>query len=159
MDPNNALHVERQCPWCSARGSADMRRCPSCDAALVQRDRIGDLVIPGVTDVDPTLSQYAADPLRIPGASPSQSVAGSAIGAAAIVGGPAGLVALGGLAAVAAVEYLGAGDAARQAAAARLGQPSEAVLQMLERIEKDEQVPETPPVDGPETPDESPAQP
>ena len=69
---------------------------------------MAELVIPGVTAVDPALSHVAGRPLHLPGPSPTQGIAGGAIMAAA-AGGPAGLAALGGLAAMAAVEYLGAG--------------------------------------------------
>ena len=68
---------------------------------------MADLVIPGVTAVDPALSHVAGRPLHLPGPSPTQGFwRGGAIMAAA-AGGPAGLAALGGLAAMAAVEYLG----------------------------------------------------
>ena len=54
---------------------------------------------------------------------------------AAAAGGPVGLAALGGLAAVAAVEYLGASSgAAQRAALDQLGQPSEAARQMVEKL-------------------------
>lgn len=140
MDQGNAAQSSRQCQWCDVVVGADIKHCPTCGAALVLRETIGDLVVPGVTHVDPGLSQYAAQPLHIPGASPSHSVAGSAVGAAVVAGGPVGLLALGGLAAVAATEYMtaGAGIAQRQAALDRVGQPSEAVLRMLERLELEE---------------------
>ncbi len=130
----------RSCAWCAEPARETDRRCAACGANLAQRESIGELVIPGVTHVDPGLQQYAADPLRIPGSSPSHSVAGSAIGAAVMGGGPMGLVALAGLGAVAAAEYLtaGRGPGSSQADLARLGQPSEAVLKMLEQLERQE---------------------
>ena len=75
---------------------------------LVQHEAIAALVIPGVTTVDAALAAYDSQPFRLRGPSPSQGLASSAI-VAAVAGGPVGLAALGGLAAVAAVEYLGAG--------------------------------------------------
>lgn len=138
MDATNGTDVERQCPWCGAEASAESKTCAECGANLIQRETIGDLVIPGVTHVDPALEQYAADPLRIPKASPSQYVAGPAIGAVAAAG-PAGLLALGGLAAVGATEYLTAGSGAvsRQLDPERVGEPSETVLQMIRKLEED----------------------
>jgi len=127
----------RPCPWCSALASPEATQCPACGAALAQRESIGDLVIPGVTTVDPALQAYASQPLRIPGSSRSQGIAGGAVVAAAAAGGPLGLVALGGLAAVAASEYLGAGRGMSGAAVdgTDVGRPSEAVLQALKRLD------------------------
>ena len=129
----------RSCPWCSAGVPADATHCPACGAALAQRESIGDLVIQGVTTVDPALQAYAAQPLHIPWPSRSQGMAGSAVVAAAAAGGPLALGAIGGLAAVAAVEYLGAGSAGRAAGgpdADAVGHPSEAALKAVERLER-----------------------
>jgi len=63
-------------------------------------------MIPGVTDVHPALAAFDAQPIRMHGPSPTQGLASGAV-VAAVAGGPAGLVALGGIVAVAAVEYLG----------------------------------------------------
>jgi hypothetical protein len=109
---------------------------------LAQRESIGDLIVPGVTTVDPELQAYAAQPLRIPGASGSQGIAGSAITVGA-TGGPLGLVTIGGLAAVAASEYLaashvGGGDPVDLEA---VGWPSEAVIQAVERLDRDGELP------------------
>ena len=127
----------RSCPWCSALASAEATHCRACGAALAQRTTIGDLVIPGVTTVDPALQAYAAQPLRIPGSSPTQGIAGGAFVAAAAAGGPLGLAALGGLAAVAASEYLGASRGTPGAAIdpTDVGRPSEAVLQAVKRLD------------------------
>lgn len=66
-------------------------------------------MIPGVTDVHPALAAFDAQPMRMHGPSPTQGLASGAI-VAAVAGGPAGLVALGGIVAVAAAEYLGNRD-------------------------------------------------
>lgn len=128
--------MARECPWCSTPASDEATSCGSCGAALAQRESIGDLVIPGVTTVDPALQALDAQPIRPRGPSPSQGVASGIIVAAA-AGGPIGLAALGGIAAVAAVEYAGAtrrpgGEPVDLEA---VGRPSEAVLQALERLE------------------------
>jgi len=157
MDPTKDT-VDRRCEWCDARASEDATHCKACGASMAQRETIGDLVIPGVTHVDPGLQQYAADPLRIPGPSRSQYLAGPAVGAAVVAGGPAAVVGLGGLAAVAAIEYLGAGrDGSKQEDPDKVGQPSEAVLKMVEKLEEGEP-PVSPPEANAEGSDEEPTQ-
>ena len=106
-------------------------------------------MIPGVTTVDPALTAYAAQPLRIPGSSPSQGLAGGTVVAAAAAGGPLALAAFAGLAAVAATEYLGASHGApgSQVELKDVGRPSEAVLQALERLEREAAEPPGPATD------------
>lgn len=158
-EPSDVVNGQT-CPWCSASALADATQCPACGAALAQRESIGDLVIPGVTSVDPGLQAYAAQPVHIPGPNPSQGMAAGGVAAAAALGGPLGLAAaLGGLAALAAVEYQGAesrsgGPAVKPDA---VGQPSEAALLALERLgqvpkpdaapesERDDETPDTAP--------------
>jgi hypothetical protein len=129
----------RTCPWCSAAAPDAATTCPACRAALAQRESIGDLVIPGVTTIDPALQAIDGKPMRIPGSSPTQGVASGAFVAAA-VGGPVGLAVLGGLAAVGAAEYLGAsrGGSGRSVDLADVGRPSDVVLQTMERLESEE---------------------
>src|SRR5687768_5168555 len=95
------------CAWCSTVSPAGATACTSCGAALAQHEALGDVAIPGVTSVDPALQAIAGQPLRLRGPSPTQGVADGLI-AAAMIGGPVGLAALGGVAAVAAAEYAGA---------------------------------------------------
>ncbi|HUQ43056.1 MAG TPA: hypothetical protein VM451_01405 [Candidatus Limnocylindria bacterium] len=128
----------RTCPWCAAPAAGGATRCSSCGAALAQRESIADLVIPGLTTVDPALKDYAARPMQLRGPSPSQGLASGAIVAAA-AGGPAGIAALAGIGAVAAVEYFGA--SAGKVQAANVGETSEAVRLALERLERGEQLP------------------
>ena len=129
----------RRCQWCSAVAAEADTHCKACGANLAQRDALGELVIPGVTHVDPELKAYDKDPLRIPRASPSQYVAGPAMGAAIMAGGPAALVGLAALGAVAGAEYAAAGRGRlTQADLDKLGQPSEATLQMLQKLEEEE---------------------
>jgi hypothetical protein len=61
------------------------------------------------------------------------------------MGGPIGLAALGGLAAVAATEYLGAGGGSPQVDPDKVGQPSDAVLQMVKRLDEEGEPPTSPP--------------
>jgi hypothetical protein len=128
------------CPWCGTPATPDAHNCSSCGAALAQRESIGDLVVPGLTAVDPALKDYANRPLRLTGPSPSHGVASGAIAAAA-AGGPAGLAIIGGVAAVAAVEYLGAGRRPDGQPAAEVGQASSAVLRAIEKLDRGEALP------------------
>lgn len=125
------------CAWCGTPAAPDATRCASCGAALAQREAIGDLVIPGLTAVDPALQDLDGRPLHISGPSPSQGAA-SGIVAAAAMGGPLGLAILGGVGAIAAAEYLGASKGKRAADGRDVGQVSEAVQQALERLERAE---------------------
>jgi hypothetical protein len=129
------------CSWCGTPAVPDARTCTNCGAALAQRESIGDLVIPGLTSVDPALQDYANRPLHLSGPSPSHGIASGAIAAAA-AGGPAGLAIIGGVAAVAAVEYLGAGRTGQDGVAAgNVGQASGAALQAIEKLERGEALP------------------
>jgi hypothetical protein len=105
-DLEPASEPERTCAWCSASAPSAATQCPACGAALAQRESLGGVMIPGVTDVHPALAALDAQPIRMHGPSPTQGLASGAI-VAAVAGGPAGLVAIGGIVAVAAVEYLG----------------------------------------------------
>lgn len=105
-DVEPASEPERTCAWCSASAPSTATLCPACGAALAQRESLGGVMIPGVTDVHPALAAFDAQPIRMHGPSPTQGLASGAI-VAAVAGGPAGLIALGGIVAVAAVEYLG----------------------------------------------------
>ncbi len=145
--------MTRECPWCSGAAEDEASTCPSCGAAMAQRESIGDLAIPGVTTVDPALQDFDKRPLHLRGPSPSQGVASSAIVAAA-AGGPIGLAALGGLAAMAAVEYAGAatGPGGERVDPAMVGRPSEAVLQALEHLEPEPDAPPKSPASEAEEP-------
>jgi hypothetical protein len=44
------------CPWCSAAAPAGTTTCPSCGAAMSQRESLGGIAIPGVTQVDPNMA-------------------------------------------------------------------------------------------------------
>jgi hypothetical protein len=123
------------CPWCAAPAAADAARCTACGAALAQRETIGELMIPGLTSVDPALQDFDKRPLHISGPSPSQGLAPALI-VGAMAGGPAGIAAIGGVAAVAAVEYLGAGRGGPGSVNPEdVGRPSEVVLQALGRLQ------------------------
>jgi hypothetical protein len=127
------------CPWCATPAAEGATRCSNCGAALAQRESIGDLVVPGLTAVDPALKDFDSRPLHLRGPSPTQGVASGLIVAAA-AGGPIGLAIIGGVGAVAAAEYMGAGGE-KGKGHEHVGETSEAVLQALERLERGEQLP------------------
>jgi hypothetical protein len=135
MNGSTESTPRRDCPWCSAKVAVDATHCPACGAELAQRDAIGDLVIPGVTAVDPALALYAAQPLRLPGPSPSQSMTGRAIVAAALL----------------AADYAGVGGSGDGSSVdpASVGRPSDAALLAVERLEREESIPspDAPPLD------------
>ena len=139
--PGESGDAAATCPWCGTPSAPEAKRCTSCGAALAQRESIGALVVPGLTAVDPALKDLADRPLHLSGPSPSHGVASGAIAAAAI-GGPAGLAIIGGVAAVAAAEYLGAGKGgAAGVSPEQVGQTSEAVLQAIEKLDRGEALP------------------
>lgn len=129
----------RTCPWCATPAAEDATRCSSCGAALAQRESIGDLVVPGLTAVDPALKDFDSRPLHLRGPSPTQGVASGLIVAAA-AGGPIGLAIIGGVGAVAAAEYMGAGGE-KGKGHEHVGETSEAVLQALDRLQRGETLP------------------
>jgi hypothetical protein len=100
-------------------------RCPAVDA-LAQRESIDDLVIPGVTAVDPALTAYAVQPLRLPRPGPSKSPTGRAIVEAILV----------------AADYLGAGSGVDEGPRdlASVGRPSDAALLAVERPEPEDAI-------------------
>lgn len=89
-----------------------------------------------MTTVDPALEAWDAQPTHVRGNSPSQSIAGSALAAAAL-GGPIGALAVGGLVAVAASELLAArhDGPTTPAELADVGRPSEAALRAAASLE------------------------
>jgi hypothetical protein len=132
-EPVDPPETAPQCPWCAAPVAEDATNCRECGAAVAQRESIGGLKIAGLTSVDPALEDFDKRPLHLRGPSPTQGLAPAMIiGAAA--GGPIGLLAIGGVAAVAATEFLGSTrDGIRGPALGDVGKPSEVLLQALER--------------------------
>ena len=120
------------CPWCAAEAPADATICPACGAALAQRESIGDVRIPGLTSVDPALLEFDKRPLHIKGPSPTQGLA-PALFIGAVAGGPLGLATIGGVAALAGLEFAASEhDGTDSQELADVGKPSEVILQALE---------------------------
>ena len=124
----------RTCPWCATPAASDAATCASCGAALAQHESLGGVRIPGLTSVDPALEDFDKRPMHLRGPSPSQGVAPALI-AGAVAGGPIGAVLIGGVAAVAAAEYLGAKQPGTGGGPAleTLGTPSEIALAGLQK--------------------------
>lgn len=143
-NPSEAIPTEpepavRTCPWCSEPARPEDRTCRACGAAIAQREDLGGIVIPGVTGLDPALEAYNAQPVHLRGPSPSQGLATGILPAAAM-GGPAGLAILGGIAAVAAVEYAsgrgpGSSGPVDPSKVGELGGVAQLALEKLERDE------------------------
>lgn len=134
LRPDDATPVAPTCPWCAAPAAPDATRCTACGAALAQRESIGDLRIPGLTSVDPALEDFDKRPLHLRGPSPSQGIAPALI-VGAVAGGPIGLVAIGGVAAVAGAEFLGARLGGPGGTALEdVGKPSDVALQALGQL-------------------------
>jgi hypothetical protein len=132
----SATERARTCAWCGSAANPDATACASCGAALAQRESIGDLAIPGLTAVDAALQDYDKRPLHLRGPSPSQGMAPALI-VGAVAGGPIGIAAIGGVAAVAAAEFLGARRPGSQGLA-EVGKPSEVALRALEHLDAHE---------------------
>ena len=134
-----ASHGPATCPWCATPAAEGATRCSSCGASLAQRETIGDLVVPGLTAVDPALKDLDGRPIHLRGPSPTQGAASGLIVAAAAAG-PVGLAIVGGVGALAAAEFLGAGGE-KGKGHEHVGETSEAVLQAIERLERGEALP------------------
>ena len=146
---DDRVPMGRTCAWCSAAAPVEATTCPSCGAAMAQRESIGDLQLPGLTSVDPALLDSAGRPLHIPGASPTQGMAGGVM-LAALAGGPVGLAAAGGLAVMGAAEYTMSGRRGDGTPSVdELGRPSEVALRALERLEHGDPAPADEPLPDP----------
>jgi hypothetical protein len=127
-------HEPATCPWCAAIAAPEATTCAECGAALAQRESLGGVQIHGLTSVDPALADFDKRPLHIPGPSPTQGMAPAFI-VGALAGGPAGLVAMGGVAALAGVEFAAnQHDGTDERELADIGRPSEVALQALRHL-------------------------
>lgn len=124
----------RTCAWCATPAAPNATVCSSCGAALAQRESIGDVAIPGLTAVDAALQDYDKRPLHLRGPSNSQGMAPALI-VGAVAGGPIGLAAIGGVAAVAAAEFMGTRRPGDPASLEDVGKPSEVALQAVQRLD------------------------
>lgn len=133
--PEPTTEPAPSCPWCGAPAALGATRCSACGAAIAQRESIGNLRIAGLTSVDPALEDFDKRPLHISGPSPTQGTAPALI-IGAVAGGPIGLAAIGGVAALAAAEYMGTKMGGRDGVALdQLGNPTDLMLQALEHAD------------------------
>jgi hypothetical protein len=135
-DPNPDASPElATCPWCAATAVPGATTCSECGAALAQRESLGGVQIHGLTSVDPALVDFDKRPLHIHGPSPTQGLAPAFI-VGALAGGPAGLVAMGGVAALAGVEFVASQhDGTDKRELGDVGRPSEVALQALQHLD------------------------
>jgi hypothetical protein len=99
-----------RCPWCSAKAPAGATHCPACGASLAERERLDGMVIPGVTDVDPDLVETESHPMIMTG--------GSLNGTVTMIGRLPS-------------------SPAPMPDPATLGQPSQAALELSERLDRE----------------------
>ena len=151
-DPQpNAQPDEPTCPWCAAPAAHGATRCSSCGASLAQHESLGGVRIPGLTSVDPALEDFDKRPLQLRGPSPTQGMAPAFI-IGALAGGPAGLVAMGGVAALAGVEFAAnQHDGTDKQELADVGRPSEVALQALQSLQALQDLGKDEPADTPPT--------
>jgi RNA polymerase subunit RPABC4/transcription elongation factor Spt4 len=114
------------CPWCSAVVPADIACCPRCGAVMAQRDSLGGLVIPGVTDVDASLTEPS-----LAGSAIGTQARMNALGAIGQVGGTSAQLI--GAAALLARDSL-SGMFRKSARPEDVGRPSQAALEMASRL-------------------------
>jgi RNA polymerase subunit RPABC4/transcription elongation factor Spt4 len=114
------------CPWCSAVVPADRACCPGCGAVIAQRESLGGLVIPGVTDVDAGLSEPS-----LVGSALGTQARMNALGAVGQAGGTTAQLI--GAAALLAKDSLGA-MLREPVRPEDVGRPSQAALDMASRL-------------------------
>ena len=114
------------CPWCAQPASADAFYCSNCGAVMAQHEDLGGLAIPGVTVVDPAMQARSYTSSLV--GSQSRMSTLSMIGRA-----PGGTVLQ-----VAAAAAMLASDRARGSGGTvkpdDIGRPSQAALEMAERL-------------------------
>lgn len=124
------------CSWCAEPAPPGASNCPNCGAVMAQHEDLGGLVIPGVTAVDPAMQARSYTSLVV--GSQARMSTLSMIGSA-----PGGTVIQ-----VAAAAAMLASDRARgfggSANPDDIGKPSQAALEMAERL-RQPTVPAAPP--------------
>ena len=155
-DPKPA-EAPHKCQWCSAVTPQGATHCPTCGASLAERESLGDIPIPGVTEIDPALPQEH-DPLHtvmvVQGNSMSPNALGGRSPLNALPGGFGFGLAMG-AALVKGFERL----AQEQPDPSLVGKPSAAALSLAKRLDGGEQAPSTPDEDEPSAPSSMPPDP
>lgn len=115
------------CPWCSAVAERGANYCPSCGAVMAQRESLGGLVIPGVTDVDPGMRQPS-----LTGSAIASQARMNMLGAVGRAAGPSAQIAT----AAAMLARDSVGGMFRSAPNPEdIGRPSQAALEMADRMD------------------------
>ena len=114
------------CSWCSAVARPGANHCPNCGAVMAQRESLGGLVVPGVTEVDPRLSQPS-----LAGSLLGAQARMTALGAVGRAAGPSAELATAAL-------YLAKGSIegmfGPETDLDQVGRPSQAALEMARRL-------------------------
>jgi hypothetical protein len=126
---------EVRCQWCGEVGQPGATDCADCGAALPLLDAVGQMIVPGVTHVDPELEAYSKQPMRPPRRSATEALAPGVM-QAAVLGGPAAIAAAGALAAIAASELRQTGQGGRSTPDG-LGEVSRPVLETARRLQQE----------------------
>jgi hypothetical protein len=131
------------CPWCSASAAAGTATCPSCGAAMSQRESLGGIAIPGVTQVDPSMvpRSLTQSTLRAGATMRALDAVGRSAGADVQLVVAGAMLAGDGLKGV----FQGAQDPSQ------VGEVSQAALDMARRLDADPDDSPAPDGEGPES--------
>ncbi|MGD0122743.1 MAG: hypothetical protein ABSC46_09315 [Candidatus Limnocylindrales bacterium] len=124
VEPEAAAATPATCPWCDAPATPAATYCASCGAVMAQREELGGLVIPGVTEVDPAVQSSPVTSV-VAGQSGLSSV--NLVGA---VGGTSAQMVVTGV--LLARDHLASGRP--EVRVEDLGTPSQAALDMARRL-------------------------
>ncbi|HEX7491999.1 MAG TPA: hypothetical protein VF337_09890 [Candidatus Limnocylindrales bacterium] len=114
-----------RCPWCSAATPPGATHCPSCQASLAERESLGDILVPGVTGIDPYLVHRHDTMNKV------MSVPGAKLGA---ISGTLGIGLS--IAATLATEMERRSEERTRPRPLRIGVPPSEALELAERLDK-----------------------
>ncbi len=128
LDPEPAASSTNDaCPWCSAATPVAATHCPACGASLAERESLGGMEIPGVTEVDPGViaaERRAAGIVRAKVSGADRAGFASTLVSGFVPGGPI----LG-----AAINLVATGLSHSEASS--IGDPSSAALQLASKLD------------------------
>jgi hypothetical protein len=127
----------RRCSWCSAEATEHATHCPACGASLAKRESLGDMVIPGVTAVDPALTRERSSLQTVMGLQRSAIARSTTTQALRMVPGELGIGLAAGALAIQAIKL--ATD--HEVDGSTVPMPSEAAIQLAGRLDRGEGLP------------------
>jgi hypothetical protein len=131
----SAAEAPSTCPWCAQPAPLGGNYCIKCGAALTQHEDLGGLVVPGVTSVDPAMQSntYTSSLIKAQSGASTLSLARS-------VGGPTAQIAVAAsMLAKDAISGMG-----RSLDPETVGKPSQAALEMANRLRSGDAAIQTP---------------